>query len=92
MKLKEVKGVGSKTEEYLNRLGLYTAEDALLNRPRRYEDRKNLRYISDESLSDASLFKVKIISSPIMRQRNMMMFDVCDEKNNAKVFFFGMNF
>ncbi len=54
MKLKEVKGVGSKTEEYLHRLGLYTAEDALLNRPRRYEDRKNLRYISDESLSDAS--------------------------------------
>ena len=45
MKLREVKGVGSKTEEYLNRLGLYTAEDALFNRPRRYEDRKNLRTI-----------------------------------------------
>lgn len=92
MKLREVKGVGSKTEEYLNRLGLYTAEDALLNRPRRYEDRKNLRTISDDSLAEAALFKVKVISSPIMRQRNMMMFDVCDEKNNAKVFFFGMNF
>ncbi len=92
MKLREVKGVGSKTEEYLKKLGLYTPEDALLNRPRRYEDRKNLKFISDESLSEAALFKVKVLTSPMMKQRNMMMFDVCDAKNSAKVFFFGMNY
>lgn len=92
MKLKDIKGVGSKTEGYLNKLGLYTKEDILLNRPRRYEDRKNLKHISNDSLEEAALFKVKVLTSPLIKQRNMMHFDVSDEYNRAKVFFFGMNF
>lgn len=92
MKLKDIKGVGSKTEAYLNKLGLYIPEDVLLNKPRRYEDRKNLKHISNDSLEDASLFKVKVLTSPLMKQRNMMFFDVTDEYNRAKVFFYGMNF
>lgn len=92
MKLKDIKGVGSKTEEYLKKLGLYSPEDILLNKPRRYEDRKNLRHISNDSLEDAALFKVKVLTSPLMKQRNMMFFDVSDEYNKAKVFFYGMNF
>lgn len=92
MKLKDIKGVGSKTEEYLKKLGLYSPEDILLNKPRRYEDRKNLKHISNDSLEDAALFKVKVLTSPLMKQRNMMFFDVSDEYNKAKVFFYGMNF
>lgn len=92
MKLKDIKGVGSKTESYLSKLGLHTVEDLLLNRPRRFEDRKNLVHISNDSLEDAHLFKVKVISSPLIKNRNMMHFDVSDEYNMARVFFFGMNF
>ena len=47
--VEEVKGVGPKTYRLLKKKGIETVEDALFNLPIRYEDRRQLRKISQMS-------------------------------------------
>ena len=47
MKLTELKGIGPKKAEKFERLGLFTAEDVIHAFPREYEDRRNIKKISE---------------------------------------------
>ncbi|EYE89289.1 ATP-dependent DNA helicase RecG [Fervidicella metallireducens AeB] len=51
MKINELKGVGSKTEQYLLSLGINEVKDAIYFFPRDYEDRNNIKCIS-ETIND----------------------------------------
>ena len=44
--VKDIKGVGPKTEKKLNRMGIFTAMDLLTHFPREYEDRESIKPLS----------------------------------------------
>jgi ATP-dependent DNA helicase RecG len=58
-----VKSVGNTRAKLLNRLGIFTIEDALYYFPRDYEDRTNIRRIIDLEDNSEQCFKGQVISS-----------------------------
>jgi ATP-dependent DNA helicase RecG len=57
-----IKGVGPKRAQLLNKLGLYTIEDALYNLPRRYEDRSSFTSISKVVIGQRHTLKGKVLT------------------------------
>jgi ATP-dependent DNA helicase RecG len=55
-------GVGPERAELLKRLEIQTVEDLLLHRPRRYEDRRQLRAIRELSLKELSVVRGAIVA------------------------------
>jgi ATP-dependent DNA helicase RecG len=60
-------GVGEERAKLLARLDIFTVEDLLLHRPRRYEDRRKFRPIHDLQLKEAATVRGKIIAAGIKR-------------------------
>jgi len=57
-----VKGVGPSRLKLLNRLGIETVEDLLYCIPRRYEDRSNIKQVSEVKLWSFETIKVKVLA------------------------------
>jgi ATP-dependent DNA helicase RecG len=57
-----LRGVGPERAALLARLEVYTIEDLLLHRPRRYEDRRHLRPIADLTAREAATARGKIVA------------------------------
>jgi ATP-dependent DNA helicase RecG len=70
MPLEELKGVGRERSAQLQRLGLSTISDALLHRPRRYEDRRHFRSIAELKLNEPALTCGRIMAAGVKRWRN----------------------
>jgi ATP-dependent DNA helicase RecG len=62
-------GVGPERVLLLARLNLRTVEDLLLHRPRRYEDRRQIRAIADLRLDEAATARGRIVAQGIKRWR-----------------------
>jgi ATP-dependent DNA helicase RecG len=62
-------GVGEERAKLLARLGLFTVEDLLLHKPRRYEDRRKFLAIRDLKLKEAATVRGKIIAAGVKRFR-----------------------
>ena len=60
-------GVGEERARLLARLEIFTVEDLLLHKPRRYEDRRKFLTIRDLKLKDAATVRGKIIAAGIKR-------------------------
>jgi ATP-dependent DNA helicase RecG len=60
--LKNLRGVGPERAAQLARLGLFTVEDLLLHRPRRYEDRRHFRSIAEMTLDEAATTRGHIVA------------------------------
>jgi ATP-dependent DNA helicase RecG len=54
-------GVGRERTEQFRRLGISTIEDLLLHRPRRYEDRRRLRNISDVQVGETVICRGVVV-------------------------------
>src|SRR6202522_4302254 len=67
--LKTLRGVGPEREAQLARLGLFTVEDVLLHRPRRYEDRRHFRTIAEMQLDDAATTRGTIVALGLKKFR-----------------------
>ena len=67
--LSAVRGVGAERLAQLARLNLHTTGDLLLHRPRRYEDRTQLRPIADFALGEPATARGKIVALGIKRWR-----------------------
>jgi ATP-dependent DNA helicase RecG len=67
--LRELRGVGPERSAQLLRLELRTVGDALLHRPRRYEDRRHFQRVIDLQLQEAALTRGKIILAGLKRWR-----------------------
>ncbi len=65
--LKELRGVGSERQAQLARLGLFTVEDLLLHRPRRYEDRRHFRTIAALQLDEPATTRGTIVALGLKR-------------------------
>jgi ATP-dependent DNA helicase RecG len=60
-------GVGEERAKLLARLEIFTVEDLLLHKPRRYEDRRKFLPIHDLKLKEAASVRGKIIASGVKR-------------------------
>jgi ATP-dependent DNA helicase RecG len=60
-------GVGDEREKLLARLQIFTVEDLLLHKPRRYEDRRKFLPIRDLKLKEAATVRGKIVAAGIKR-------------------------
>lgn len=63
--LQDIKNIGSKTLEKINKLNIYTIQDLLTYFPRDYEDRREILNISDLKENEVCSFKAYISSVPI---------------------------
>jgi ATP-dependent DNA helicase RecG len=73
-----IKGVGPQRVKLLSRLGIKTARDALYYLPYRYEDRSNLKKISDLQYGTTETVTGKVISAEVIRipRRNLKIFEL----------------
>jgi ATP-dependent DNA helicase RecG len=62
-------GVGEERAKLLARLGIFTVEDLLLHKPRRYEDRRKFLPIRDLKLKEAATVRGTIIAAGVKRFR-----------------------
>jgi ATP-dependent DNA helicase RecG len=67
MPLCELRGVGPERAAQLLRLELRTVEDALLHRPRRYEDRRHFQRVADLRLQEPALIRGRIVAAGLKR-------------------------
>jgi ATP-dependent DNA helicase RecG len=60
-------GVGEERAKLLARLGIFTVEDLLLHKPRRYEDRRKFLPIRELKLSEPATVRGKIVVAGVKR-------------------------
>lgn len=68
MNIREVKGIGEKTEKLFNRLGVFSTEELLEYYPRNYDEYKKPVTVKTLDNEAVAAFKCMIISSPSIRQ------------------------
>lgn len=86
-----VKGIGPKKAYKLNKLGIFTLKDLLYYFPRQYEDRNNLKKISELKNEDKATIKAVIVGITTSTPRKGMTLtkvDIKDETGYAKLVFF----
>ncbi len=67
MRLEELKGIGEKKREALNKLGIFSAEDLISFLPVRYRDLTKVSYIGASQVDVPLLFKLRITQKPTVR-------------------------
>ena len=86
-----VSGIGPKYEIFLNRLNIYTVEDLLLHIPTRYEDRSNVKKISELIAGEKALVigTVEKIDNIYTRNRKRLTkAAICDQTGSLDILWF----
>jgi ATP-dependent DNA helicase RecG len=80
-------GVGQERAALLARLGIITIEDLLLNRPRRYEDRRHFKKISELQKGDPGTARGRIVALGLKRFRHGMksVFEMVLDDGSARL-------
>ncbi|HWW01621.1 MAG TPA: ATP-dependent DNA helicase RecG [Candidatus Acidoferrum sp.] len=80
-------GVGPERAAQLGRLEILTVEDLLLHRPRRHEDRSNLRSIAELQLDQAAITHGKIVAlgTKWFRKHTKSIFEIILDDGTARL-------
>src|SRR5208283_3188171 len=80
-------GVGGERAAQLARLGIHTVEDLLLNRPRRYEDRRHFRTIAELTMEEPATARGTIVESGLKRFRggSKSVFEIILDDGTARL-------
>ncbi len=68
-----LKGVGPQRAKLLKRLGVETVGDLLTLYPRRYEDRRNLKTLSEVVSGEKVVVQVRVIGNPFTEERKRLL-------------------
>ena len=94
--IKNLKGVGPKKLELLNRIGIKTIEDLLYYFPKSYEDFSKISMLGDYFNDEKNLYKVKIITpglvSRVRGNMTILKCDITDGVTNGELVFFNQQF
>lgn len=71
--VKFVKGVGERLSKVLNRLGIFTVRDLLMHYPNRYEDRTDVRSISELRVGEPASIRGKVLAAENVRTPKSQM-------------------
>lgn len=85
--LRELRGIGPERMAQLARLELFTINDLLLHRPRRYEDRRHFRSIAELQLDEAATTRGKIVALGLKRYAHgqKSVFEIILEDGTARL-------
>ena len=80
-------GVGPERAAQLSRLEIFTVEDLLLHRPRRYEDRRHFRPIFELQLNEPAITRGAIIAQGVkwFRKRERSIFEMILDDGTARL-------
>src|SRR5215831_15363796 len=80
-------GVGEERAKLLARLDIFTVEDLLLHKPRRYEDRRKFLPIGDLKVKEAATVRGKIVAAGVKRFRKgtRAMFECVFDDGTARL-------
>jgi ATP-dependent DNA helicase RecG len=80
-------GVGSERAAQLARLGIFTVEDLLLNSPRRYEDRRHFKKISELVKGEPATARGNIVALGLKRFRHgtKSVFEIVLDDGSARL-------
>lgn len=92
MTLKDISGVGAKSIEKLNRLGIFSVDDLLGYYPFRYEDRTAARPISQLEVGEKALISIRLASvvrnKKIKYRKSITEVDCTDDTGVIKALWF----
>ncbi|MCF7668300.1 MAG: ATP-dependent DNA helicase RecG [Verrucomicrobia bacterium] len=82
-----LRGIGSERAARLERLGIVTVKDLLFHRPRRYEDRRNIKCIRDAVVREAGTFCGRIVDQgeKRFRRRRGSLFEFIIEDGTGRL-------
>ncbi|MDB6037727.1 MAG: ATP-dependent helicase RecG [Verrucomicrobiales bacterium] len=82
-----LRGVGPERAAQLARLKVFTLEDLIFLRPRRYEDRRHVRQIADLQRGEAATVRGKIVAAGIKRfaRRTKSVFEFIIDDGTARL-------
>ena len=88
-----ISGLGQKTSDRLNQLGIHSLEHLIFHLPSRYQDKTTITQlsdakISDESLIEASIDRIEVIPS---RQRQLLCYLSDNQNHRILLRFFHFN-
>jgi ATP-dependent DNA helicase RecG len=80
-------GIGAERAAQLARLGIFTVEDLLLHRPKRYEDRRHFKKISELTKDEPATARGKIVALGLKRFRggNKSVFEIILDDGSARL-------
>src|SRR5438046_1620140 len=80
-------GVGAERASQLARLEVFTVEDLLLHRPRRYEDRRRFRPIAELQLDEPAITRGTIVAQGVKwyRKRERSIFEMILDDGTARL-------
>ncbi|MBQ7906435.1 MAG: ATP-dependent DNA helicase RecG [Clostridia bacterium] len=95
--VKVLYGVGDKLEKVLNSGGLYTIKDMLYHFPRAYQNRADVRELSDESsYGQYHSYILTVANEPttamIRRGMNLLKFRAFDDTGKVNITYFNQNY
>ncbi|HUA64572.1 MAG TPA: ATP-dependent DNA helicase RecG [Alphaproteobacteria bacterium] len=82
-----LRGVGQERMAQLAHLGIFTIEDLLLNRPRRYEDRRHFKKISELQKGEPGTARGRIVALGLNRFRHgtKSLFEIVLDDGSARL-------
>lgn len=93
MKLRDLKGIGEKTEKYLNELGIFDVKDLLCFYPRDYEEYKEPVKIINVRVGGVYAIKGTIVTKPYTyRKGRMSITEVWIDDGTGKIRAYWFNF
>ena len=94
--ISELKGVGKTRKEQLNKLGIFTVKDLLFHFPRFYENRGEVKALSNASLDSSAAFILTVATEvkSVMLKKGLTIskFRAFDESGSVEVVFFNSTF
>ena len=82
-----IKGLGKKTSDRLNQLGIHTLEHLVFHLPTRYQDKTSITPLSDAGIHDEILFEATIdrIEIILSRQRQRQLLCYLSDNQNHRI-------
>ena len=74
--LREIKGVGAKTEELFHKIGVYTVGDILLHYPRTYIQYPQAKHVDEVLDGEQAAVLGRITRTPVVRKVRTMQITV----------------
>lgn len=89
-KITEIKGVGPKKAETLQKLKIFRAQDLACLYPRDYQDRRNVVSIADAEIGKPCLIRARVVNTAVYKRNVRLMLE--DDTGRMEALFFNAVF
>ncbi|AXE62731.1 ATP-dependent DNA helicase RecG [Candidatus Thioglobus sp. NP1] len=80
-----ISGLGQKTSDRLNQLGIHTLEHLIFHLPSRYQDKTTITQLSDAKISDESLIEASIDRIEVIPSRHRQLLCYLSDNQNHRI-------